>query len=85
MLLLIVVRNQMMNSIRSEVDRGRKLLRLSAVLNRTGLSRATTYALMNAGEFPRPVRLSSRAVAWFEDSIDNWIESRPVAGKRDKR
>ena len=73
-----------MDSTRNEVDGGRRLIRLSTVLSRTGLSRATTYALMDAGEFPRPVRLSSRAVAWFEDVIDNWIESRPLARKKDK-
>ena len=75
----------MMDSTRGEADRGRsRLIRLSVVLSRTGLSRATAYALMDAGEFPRPVRLSSRAVAWLEGAIDDWIETRPLAGRKDK-
>jgi prophage regulatory protein len=31
---------------------------------------------MNRAEFPLPVNLGGRAVAWIESEIDGWIHSR---------
>lgn len=53
-----------------------KLLKLPAVLARTGLSRAMVYRLMGAGDFPRSVHLSARSVAWVESEVHDWISSR---------
>jgi len=39
----------------------------------TGLSRSTIYRLFNAGKFPRPIKLSERAIGWHESVIQNWI------------
>ncbi|TNC61832.1 helix-turn-helix transcriptional regulator [Rubellimicrobium roseum] len=41
-----------------------------------GLSRASIYRLMERGEFPRPVRVTSKAVRWPESSIAQWIVER---------
>ncbi len=30
----------------------------------------------DAGEFPRPVRLGGRRIAWCEDEIDEWLLGR---------
>ncbi|MHA3977425.1 helix-turn-helix transcriptional regulator [Halovulum sp. GXIMD14794] len=49
------------------------------VEQRTGLSRSSIYEKMRLGEFPRPVRIGKRAVAWRADDVDGWIESREVA------
>ena len=57
-----------------------RMLRLPAVLQRTGLSRSALYALMAAGHFPRPLRIGARAVAWLEHEVEAWIESRPRGG-----
>jgi prophage regulatory protein len=54
-------------------------LRLSAVIDRTGLGRTSIYRGIAAGTFPAPVRLGPRAVGWPEDAIDRWAESRPSA------
>lgn len=54
-----------------------RLLRKSEVLRLCALSRSTLYAQIKAGEFPRPVRLGPRAVAWREKEIRDWIQSRP--------
>lgn len=54
-----------------------KLLRLPDVIARTGLSRSTIYE--TATRFPKPVKLSARAVAWVESEVDEWIESRMTA------
>lgn len=42
----------------------------------TGLSRSSLYRLAAAGQFPKPVKLSSRAVGWRADEISAWIEAR---------
>lgn len=42
----------------------------------TGLSRSSLYRLAAAGQFPRPIKLGSRAVGWRADEIAAWIEQR---------
>ena len=53
-----------------------RLLRLPEVIRRVGYSRPSIYRKMNSAEFPSPVNLGGRAVAWIESEIDAWIESR---------
>ena len=63
-----------------------RLIRLPEVLRRTGYGRTSIYRKMEEGSFPRSVKLGgpledpeafdSRAVAWIEYEIDQWIESR---------
>ena len=43
---------------------------------RTGLARSSIYKFMNEDRFPRSVSLGSRAVAWIETEIDEWIENK---------
>ncbi|WP_146590130.1 helix-turn-helix transcriptional regulator [Puniceibacterium confluentis] len=52
-------------------------LRRPAVEAATGLSRSTIYDMMDRGEFPRPVRIGRRAVAWPESVIAHWLAQRP--------
>ena len=59
-----------------------RLLRLPAVLDRVGVSRASLYRMIAAGEFPAPVQLSPRSVAWPESDVSEWIEAR-IAGRGD--
>jgi len=64
----------------------KRFIRLPEVLSRTGYGRTTIYRKMEDGSFPRSVKLDgppidpeafdSRAVAWIEDEVDQWIESR---------
>ncbi|XHY18416.1 hypothetical protein SuNHUV7_32290 (plasmid) [Pseudoseohaeicola sp. NH-UV-7] len=54
-------------------------LRRRAVETATGLSRSSIYAMMDAGEFPRPIRIGKRAVAWPSTAIEAWLASRPVS------
>ena len=42
----------------------------------TGLSRSTIYELMDRGEFPRPVLIGRRAVAWRESDLAKWQAAR---------
>jgi prophage regulatory protein len=54
------------------------LLRLQTVVRVTGLSRSTLYRLIADGQFPRPVRLGPRAVAWRRQDVEDWSDARPV-------
>lgn len=56
-----------------------KYLRRPAVEAMTGLSRSTIYNLMSSGDFPRPVRLTKKAVAWPESVVVDWLKSRASA------
>lgn len=47
-------------------------LRLPEVKRETGLSKATIYRKIKAGEFPKPVPLSDNAVGWFQGWIILW-------------
>ena len=59
--------------------RPRRLLTLAQVMERTGLSRAHIYDLMARGLFPRCVRVGDRAVRWWEDELDDWMDHLPRA------
>lgn len=52
------------------------LLKLPAVCQKVGLSKARIYAGIAAGTFPKPVALGERAVAWPEHEVDDWIQAR---------
>lgn len=52
------------------------ILRLQAVLSRTGLSRSLIYELIARDQFPKPIQLGTRAVGWIGSEIDQWIASR---------
>ncbi len=59
------------------------ILRLPAVLKRTGLSSSTTYLKISRKEFPSPVSLGDRAVGWIESEVDQWIEDRIAASREE--
>lgn len=50
-----------------------KLIRIKDVMNRTGLGRSTIYKYMDLEKFPKPIKLGTRAVAWVESEIEEWI------------
>lgn len=51
-------------------------LRRPEVERRTGLKRSTLYAKIKNGDFPSPVKLGARAVAWPESEINTWLSGR---------
>jgi len=56
-----------------------QLLRRPEVERRIGLARSSIYRMMDAGEFPRPIRIGRRAVAWRVSDLDRWQAERPPA------
>jgi prophage regulatory protein len=51
-------------------------LRLSAVIMRVGLSRSAIWRMVKEDNFPRPRRLSTRAVGWDANEIETWLGQR---------
>lgn len=51
-------------------------IRLSEVQRRTGYSKAWLYRLMSQGKFPPSVKIGSRAIAFVESEVDDWINQR---------
>lgn len=43
------------------------------------LSPATVQALVRAGEFPPPRKISTRRVGWLLREVEEWAEARPVS------
>ena len=56
-----------------------RLLRLSEVQARCGLSRSSVYRKMRDRSFPEPLKVGVRAVRWRESEIEAWLASRPRA------
>lgn len=52
------------------------ILRRREVERKIKLSRSTIYKLMADGEFPKPIKLGTRAVGWFESDIVDWLNQR---------
>jgi prophage regulatory protein len=48
-------------------------------VKRSSLSRATVYNLIEAGELPRPVRLTANRVAWPSGIVEAWFASKMEA------
>ena len=54
-----------------------RLLTRSEVEARLGIKRSALYQMMADGKFPRPLRLSARAVRWPASEVERWIASLP--------
>jgi prophage regulatory protein len=53
-----------------------RMIRRPEVERLTGLRRSTIYELMARGQFPRPVALGRKAVAWLESEVAEWQRQR---------
>lgn len=60
---------------KSNARRSRRVLRLPAVIAKTGLGRSAIYEGDQQGWFPKRVKLAGgRASGWFEDEVDDYLE-----------
>jgi prophage regulatory protein len=64
----------------SEEQHRRRMLRISAIVDKTGLSAAVIRREQAAGRFPKFRQLSPQCVGCFEDEVDDWLAARPLAG-----
>lgn len=65
----------MLDGVTPSSDKLDRILRLPAVLDRTGLSRSTLYRKMQEGTFPKQIALSARCAGWRESSVSAWMRS----------
>ena len=62
------------------------ILRMKDLQARIGLSRAAIYYFLDKSgsrydpSFPRPVKLSSHSIGFYDFEVDAWLASRPRAG-----
>lgn len=52
---------------------GTRLLKLKKVVELTTISRSRIYALIKSKQFPKPIKLSKRSIAFVASDIDDWI------------
>ena len=57
-------------------------LRLKRVKDLTGFSRSWIYEAIRRGDFPAPVSIGARAVAWPSSSIAEWQARRIEASRK---
>lgn len=66
---------------RENLDR---ILRINAVLDRTGLSRSTLYRKIERGHFPKQIKISDRCAGWRESAIEEWLKNPMFYDVRDQ-
>lgn len=69
--------------LRDPIEVGPGLIKLPEVMRRVARSRASIYRAIASGAFPKPVLVGTRAVAWVEGEIDEFIRLQIV--ERDSR
>jgi prophage regulatory protein len=57
------------------------LIRLPRVMDRVGYRKSQLYDMVRRGDFPAPVKIGARAVAWDAAAVDAWIRDR-IAGAK---
>jgi prophage regulatory protein len=62
-----------------------RIMRLQAVCAHTGLSRTTMYRLVRQGQFPKPIRLTTRTSGWLYDEVNAWIAERATKSRAKSR
>ena len=51
-----------------------RILRISEVLDRIGVSKATLYRMVRRGDFPKQCRLGGGRIAgWHSQDVDAWF------------
>ena len=50
-----------------------RFIRLTQVLEMTGMGKTFIYACMNDGTFPKQIQLGSRSVVWNERKVIDWM------------
>lgn len=57
------------------------LIKLPEVKRRTTLSTSEIYRRLEAGTFPKQIKLGAKAVAWLEHEVNAWIDDRVAESK----
>jgi predicted DNA-binding transcriptional regulator AlpA len=44
-----------------------------------GIAHSTLWRMVRADEFPPPIKVSKRRIAWYVDVVEEFLRSRPIA------
>ena len=58
-----------------------RILRIKQVIDKTGLSHSTIYALIARGDFVKSIAIGVRAIGFVEEEVDTWIKQRVTASR----
>jgi prophage regulatory protein len=58
-----------------------RLLRIKQVMELTGMKRTKLYMMQADGSFPMRTQITSGAVGWVEEDVQNWIARRIAVSK----
>lgn len=70
----------------SPLSYGRQFIRLRQVEMKCGFKRSHIYNLIKLGQFPAPIKIGARAVAWDLAEVEEWMAQRveqpaaPISG-----
>ncbi|WP_413323493.1 helix-turn-helix transcriptional regulator [Synechococcus sp. MIT S9503] len=53
-----------------------RFLRLSQVIEMTGVGKTFIYTHMEKGSFPKQIQISPRTVVWLEQDIIDWMQQK---------
>ena len=56
--------------------KNKKFIRISRVMEKTGLARSTVWAWVKENRIPAPIKLSPRVTVWVECELDVWIDDK---------
>lgn len=59
----------------------RQMLRLPKVAEMVGTTKGGLRWKVSQGQFPKPVKIGARAVAWPIETVEAWIGERILAAK----
>ena len=60
---------------RTPTTTGDRAVKIDVVMDRTGFGRTHVYAMIKAGEFPKPTKFG-RQSRWSEKALDAWLRDR---------
>ena len=69
----------MRERVRGQVTNDDCMVNIAVVSSKTDLSRTTIYDKVARGEFPKPIKLSPRRIAWRASAISAWLIEREAA------
>lgn len=58
-----------------------QLLKLKDVLSATRKGRSALYLDIQRGDFPKPIKIGMRSVAWQKSAVDAWLQQRIEASQ----
>lgn len=59
-----------------KMEAAERFIRLDELMNKTGLGRSTIYRMIDKGEFPKPINLTSSKVAWLQSEVTEWMRTK---------